>query len=254
MADTAAAIITGAGSGIGRAIALRFAREGVPVLAVDRQPGGLAQTIAQAPGHPMQPCLQDLTAPDAPAAIMAACIATYGPPATLVNVAGLGNASSLLETTDAEYDRYMDVNLRTVFRLSRAFLQGCTWPCNIVSIASVFGESGFPNASAYSAAKAGIIGLTRQLAADYAPRGLRVNAIAPGLVATPATADRMANNPRYKALTLDQIPMARPGLPEDIAGVAWFLCGPDAAYVCGQALVVDGGWTATRYMVPAATD
>jgi meso-butanediol dehydrogenase / (S,S)-butanediol dehydrogenase / diacetyl reductase len=255
MSDTARiAIVTGAGSGIGRAIALRLARDGAAVLGVDRQAEGLAETVGLAPRGRLAPCHQDLTDEAAPAAVMSACAAVFGAPGILVNNAGLGNARSLLDTSDAEFDRYLDINLRTIFRLSRAFLAPPARPCCIVNIASVFGEAGFPGASAYSAAKAGIIGLTRQMAADYAPLGLRVNAIAPGLVATPATADRLANNRRYRALTVDQIPMGRPGTPEDIAGVVAFLCSGDARYICGQTLVVDGGWTATRFLVSDADE
>src|SRR5262249_12476199 len=123
-------------------------------------------------------------------------------------------------------------------------------PRAIVNIASVFGEVGFPGAAPYSAAKAGVIGLTRQMTADYGAQNVRINAIAPGLIATPATADRMANNPRYRALTIDQIPAGRAGTPEDIAAVALFLCSPAASYVSGQVITVDGGWTATRYTRP----
>ena len=98
-----------------------------------------------------------------------------------------------------------------------------------------------------SAAKAAVIGLTRQMTADYAPRGVRVNAIAPGLIATPATAERIENNERFRRLTLGQIPLGRAGTPDDVAGAVSFLCSPDAAYVSGAVIVVDGGWTSTRY-------
>lgn len=244
-----AAIVTGAGSGIGQAIALRLCRDGYAVLAVDRQQAGLDATLAlgSSSGH-ILPLAQDVTEDGAPAAIMAACLSQAGEPVVLVNNAGLGNARSARDTTDADLDRYIDVNFRSVFRLSRAFVRHeQAGARSIVNIASVFGQLGFPGTAPYSAAKAAVIGLTRQMCADCSPAGIRINAIAPGLIETPATADRLSNVPRFRRLTLDQIPSGRAGSADDIAGVTSFLCSPDAAYVNGAVLVVDGGWTATRY-------
>jgi meso-butanediol dehydrogenase/(S,S)-butanediol dehydrogenase/diacetyl reductase len=242
--------VTGAGSGIGRAIALRLHADGFDVLAVDMNPGPLAETLASAkPKGRILSLAQDVTSDEAPGAILDAAIAAFGAPAVLVNNAGLGNAKSAVDTSDEDLDRYLSVNFRSVFRLSRAFVacKGTDGGC-IVNIASVFGEVGFPGTAPYSAAKAAVLGLTRQMAADCAARQIRINAIAPGLIATPATAQRMAHASRYRRLTIDQIPAGRPGLPEEVAGVASFLCSSDAAYVNGAVLVVDGGWTATRFL------
>lgn len=242
------AIVTGAGSGIGAAIADRIAAGGARVLAVDLRADGLARYD----GSPQVATLNaDVTAADAPEAIFAACRAEHGEPDVLVNNAGLGNAKPLHQSDDATLDLYLDVNLRSVIRLSRAFVtaRGSAERA-IVNVASVFGETGFPGVAAYAAAKAGVIGLTRQMVADYGPQGVRVNAVAPGLIATPATAERIASNAHFRRLTVGQIPAGRAGTPEEVAEVVWFLASPAAAYVSGTVLTVDGGWTACRYTAP----
>jgi meso-butanediol dehydrogenase / (S,S)-butanediol dehydrogenase / diacetyl reductase len=242
---TGIAIVTGAGSGIGAGIAACFAQSGISVLAVDRHADGFARFAGNAKVR-CQVC--DVTAEAAPESIFGRCRDEFGEPDFLVNNAGRGNAKPAHETTDADFDAYIAINLTSVFRLSREFVAApAPKPRAIVNIASVFGGVGFPGAAPYSAAKAGVIGLTRQMAADYGARNVRINAIAPGLIATPATADRIANNARYRMLTIDQIPAGRAGTPEDIAAVALFLCSKSASYICGQVLTVDGGWTATRY-------
>lgn len=236
------AIVTGAGSGIGAAIARALSADGIAVFAVDKSAEGLGDLGAAGS------LVADVTAPDAAATIFSACRAELGSPRILVNNAGLGNARPAHETSDDDLARYLDINLGSVFRLSRAMIEGTgEGERIIVNIASVFGQVGFPGSAPYSAAKAGVIGLTRQMAADYGALNVRINAIAPGLIATPATADRIANNERFRRLTIGQIPAGRPGTPEDVAGVALFLCSPAASYVCGQVITVDGGWTATRY-------
>jgi meso-butanediol dehydrogenase / (S,S)-butanediol dehydrogenase / diacetyl reductase len=236
------AIVTGAGSGIGAAIAKMFAENGVCVLAVDKLAAGLDES------ENVRTLVADVTSPDAHERIFEECRDAWGTPDFLINNAGLGNAKSAHETTDADLARYLDVNLGSVFRLSRAMVgeDGKAERC-IVNIASVFGQVGFPGTAPYSAAKAGVIGLTRQMAADYGPRNVRINAIAPGLIATAATADRMASNERFRQLTIDQIPAGRAGTPGEVAAVAHFLCSPAASYICGQVITVDGGWTSTRY-------
>ncbi len=245
----ATAIVTGAASGIGREIALVLARQGARVLAVDRNGEGLGAVCAQAQGT-MRPCVAGLTAQDAPATVFAACRDAFDAPLSiLVNNAGLGNARAAHDTSDADFDRYMDLNLRITFRMSRDALplfgpKGGV----IVNIASIFGLVGFPRSAPYAAAKAALGGLTRQMAADYGPRGVRVNAVAPGLIATPATAERIAASPLFQQGLIRATPLGRPGTPADVADAVAFLCSREAAFISGQTLAVDGGWSTTHFV------
>ena len=236
------AIVTGAARGLGRGIALRLQEEGCRVLAVDMMADGLDTLTG------MEVLVQDCTADDAPQQILGACKAAFGGLDILVNNVGLGNAPQVHDTTDDLYDRYLDVNLRAAFRLSRDALpmlvdsRGC-----IVNIASSIGLSGYMGFGPYTAAKAGLIGLTRQMAATYGPRGLRVNAVAPGVIRTPGTEDRLGTN-RFKALVIGTMPLGKAGEPEDIAAAVAFLASDEARLITGQVLAVDGGQTSSVYV------
>lgn len=234
------AVVTGAARGIGAAIARRFLAEGAEVIAVDLEPfdGGGALLVTL-----------DVTAPDAAARILALADRTGAEIDFLVNNAGIGGAKPLQETTDADWERFILTDLTQVFRLCRDFLPALRKPGGrIVNISSVFGLTGFPGSLAYSVAKAGVAQLTRQAAADLAAEGVLVNAIAPGVIETEMTRDRIHNSDWYKKAMIDTTPVPRVGRPEDIAGAAAFLCSEDAAFVSGHVLAVDGGWLATRYL------
>lgn len=247
------AIVTGAAAGIGRAVARRFAGEGAAVLAVDRNAVGLEETVAAiaADAGRAVALVEDVGSAGAAERIVAACLQAFGRLDVLVNNAGIGGSHEVLETSEEEWARMLHINLTSVFRLSKCVVaevrrQGGG---QIINMASVFGTTAFPGASSYSAAKAGVIALTRSMAVDYAPAGVTVNAIAPGLILTDMTRERLVTDARYRALMLEATPLGRPGTPEDVAGAAVFLASADAAFVTGHVLTVDGGWSIGRFQL-----
>jgi NAD(P)-dependent dehydrogenase (short-subunit alcohol dehydrogenase family) len=238
-------IVTGAGQGIGRAIAERFLEEGARVLAVDMKPGGLAAFPA---GANLATMVLDMTEKEAPSAVIRQCVESFGSVSIVVNNVGVGNAPPLHETTDEIFDHYMDVNLRTTFRLSRDALPELRKARGaIVNIASSIALSGYRRWAAYAAAKAGVVALTRNMAADYGPEGIRVNAVAPGIIATPQTAGRL-QTARFQATIVGTMPLGQVGRPEDIASAVTFLASDEACMITGQVLAVDGGQTSSVFI------
>ena len=188
------AVVTGAARGIGRAIVLRLADEGVRVLAVDVDGDGLAETAQLAAERSLEIAItvEDVARDDGPERILSHAVAVLGSIRLLVNNAGIGGSHRAGETSDEEFDRFVAVDLRSVFRLSRnAVARMRATGGAIVNIASIYGMTGFPGSASYAAAKAGVIGLTRQMAADYGPFGIRVNAVSPGLIETAMTLGRI---------------------------------------------------------------
>ena len=248
------ALITGGASGIGRAIAMRFAREGAKLVIADittavREGGTPTHEVLTAEGHDVvhQPCDVAREA-DCDAAI-AATLAHHGRLDVLVNDAAIGLGKKLLDCTREEWDRVLAVNLTGVFLMSRAAVRAMLRQDprgevrgRIVNISSQHGMVGAPEDIAYGTSKAGVVYLTRQIAVDYAADGIVCNAVAPGKILTGKTG--RAVEARWIEYSHARTPWPRLGRPEDVAGAAWCLASDDAAYVTGHNLLVDGGWMA----------
>jgi 3-oxoacyl-[acyl-carrier protein] reductase len=245
------ALVTGAGSGIGRAVALRFAVEGARVVVLDVS-GDTADLVAaeiRASGGDARAAAADVAVEDQVAAAFAAATEAYGGLDVVVANAGvqLFGADALVHELDADvWDRTHAVNLRGAFLTCkygvRALLAagGGSLICT-GSPTGLFG--GAPNFTAYSASKAGVHGMARAIAVGYADRGVRCNVVVPGFTATPLVSEIFAD-PEHTSQILATVPMRRPGQPEDVAATMVFLASDEAEYVTGALFCVDGGQTA----------
>ena len=236
------AIVTGAAAGIGRAIARRFAAEGAAVLAVDRNAEGLEATVPGITGEGgrTRALVEDVGAPGAADRIARACLQASGRIDVLVNNAGIGGSHEVLETSDEEWARILDVDLTSVFRLSRRVLvemrrQGGG---RIINMASVFGTTAFPGAASYSAAKAGVIALTKVMGKELAESGVLVNCVAPAAIETDIFAQMTPDHVRFM---LSKIPMGRFGRKEELAAMVAWLASPDCSFSTGAVFDLSGG-------------
>ena len=234
-----AALVTGASGGIGGAIARALHRHGATVALAGTRIAAL-EALAQQLGERTHILTADLADPDAVERLARDAEAAMSKLDILVNNAGITRDNLALRMKDEDWQAVLDVNLTAAFRLTRAALRGMVRRRHgrIISIASVVGVTGNPGQANYAAAKAAMIGMTKSLAAEVATRGITVNCIAPGIIATAMT-DKL--NDDQKARILAQIPMARLGLPDDVAPAAIYLASAEAAYVTGQTLHVNGG-------------
>jgi NAD(P)-dependent dehydrogenase (short-subunit alcohol dehydrogenase family) len=234
-----AAIVTGAASGIGRASAERFAAEGARVVAVDRP-----ETNLEYENEAITPLAVDITGDEAPARIVDAAVTAFGRLDILYNNAGIGAGAPAAEMTDEAWDRVQAVNLRAVFRLTRAAIPHlvASGAGRIISTASVMAEHTDYGLSAYCASKAGVLGLTRTLALELGRHAVTANAILPGAILTGMTAQNFAK-PEIADVWARKSPLKRLGQPADIAALALFLATDEAGFVTGQAIACDGGLT-----------
>lgn len=236
------AVVTGSAGGIGKAIAMLFASEGAAVAIWDldsETAEHTAQTI-RATGGSATAAAVDVSRSDNVADAARKVAADLGSVHILVNNAGITRDNLLIRMSDDEWNRVLDVNLNGAFHVTKAFVPGMLRQRagKIISISSVVGLMGNPGQANYAASKAGILGMTKSLAKELAPRGICVNAIAPGFIQTRMT--EALTEDQKQALAL-RIPLGRLGQPEDIASAALFLASELSDYVTGQILVVDGG-------------
>lgn len=243
------ALVTGGGRGIGRAIALRLAEEGAAVAVVDRDSApahDVAKSIAGI-GRTAVALAADVAEDGAAPRLIEAAEKALGPLHILVNNAARTGPASLAATDEASWDAEFAVTLRAAWAMARAALPGMTERRRgvIVNIASVNALTALGN-PAYSAAKAGLLQLTRQLATEYGRHGIRCNAVTPGTVQTdnPSWTNRLAEDPEVFAKLARWYPVGRVGKPEDIAAAVAFIAAEEAGFVNGANLVVDGGLTA----------
>jgi NAD(P)-dependent dehydrogenase (short-subunit alcohol dehydrogenase family) len=246
------AVVTGAASGIGQAIAAGFAREGARVVLLDVNASGAAEAakeIREAGGVALSFAL-DVTSREDCNAVAKKIAAEVGQVSVLVNNAGINRRNAFTAEADAvikDWQDIMAINLNGVFNVTHAFLEPLrASKGRIVNIASIqsFVHVRTPNSPAYTTSKHGVLGFTRALAADLGRLGVRVNAIGPGLIETPLNAHVRATNPQLVQTFLDHTPLGRAGKPEDIVGPAIFLASDLSSYVTGSIVMADGGYRA----------
>lgn len=233
------AIVTGAGSGIGRAIALKLAGQGYNVLVNDYN-ASAAQAVATEARTGARAIGGDVSNPGDVAAMVAAAEGAFGPVTHLVNCAGHVHQARFTDLDVADFDRMIAVHLRGTFLCTRAVLPGmlARGAGCVVNIASQLGQIGGIELVHYSAAKAGIIGLTKALAREVSAQGVRVNAVAPGPINTPLV---RSLSPEWQAAKAAELPLGRFGEPEEVAEAVAFLCSPAAALFVGQTLGPNSG-------------
>jgi 2-deoxy-D-gluconate 3-dehydrogenase len=239
------AIVTGCNTGLGQGMALALAQAGCDIVGINIVPASETATALERMGRRFHDIAADLRTAAAEE-LVARAAAAFGHIDILVNNAGIIRRADALEFTEQDWDDVIAVNLKAVFFLSQAaarqFIRQKT-AGRIVNIASLLSFQGGIRVPSYTAAKSGVLGLTRLLANEWAQYGITVNAIAPGYMATDNTAPLRADPARSKEI-LGRIPLGRWGLPADLGGPVVFLASDAASYVTGHALAVDGGWLA----------
>lgn len=242
------AIVTGASSGIGFGCAVKLAQMGMAVLGTGRDEGKLAE-LHEVIGDPAQTATLsvDLTHDEAPKRIVDLAVSRWGRIDFLINNAGVGSPKPLHETDDQALDYFIGLMLRAPFRLSRDVLPHMKPGSAIINISSTFAVVGGMRGGAYSAAKGGLTALTTHIACQYGPQGIRCNAVAPGVTMTPMVEHRMQDE-RFRKINIEMTPFPRLGTVDDIASTVAFLCSPGGSFINGQTIVVDGGWSSTKYL------
>ena len=237
--DGMTALVTGGSRGIGFAVAKRLIADGAKVALVSTNMEG-AMAAASQLGDNAKGYACDVSKYDDVQALVTAVLADFGKIDILVNNAGITRDDLLMRMTEEKWDRVLEVNLKGAFNTCKAVMRPMMKARfgRIINISSIVGISGNPGQTNYAAAKAGLIGFTKSLAREIASRNITVNAVAPGFVETDMSG---ALPEETRNAFIQQVPLARAGKPEDIAGAVAFLAGPDASYITGHVICVDGG-------------
>ncbi|MGL4564020.1 MAG: SDR family NAD(P)-dependent oxidoreductase [Halioglobus sp.] len=246
------AIITGAGSGIGLATARQLYDMGMAIVGVGRDVAKLASLESEL-GDPQRLATLsvDLTTDEAPQAVVKLALERFGRIDFLINNAGIGSPKPLHETDDETLDRFLGIMLRAPFRLARDVIVHMQPGSAIVNVTSTYAVIGGRRGGAYSAAKGGLTALTLHMACEYGAQGIRSNCVAPGVTLTEMVKERL-NDKGFRRMNVEMTPSPRLGKVEDVASTIAFLCSEGAAFINGQTIVVDGGWTSTKYLSPEA--
>lgn len=240
--DNEVALVSGASRGIGKATALALGAKGATVVGTATSDNGAEAISAylKENGISGKGIKLDVTHQSEIDHVMEQIVEEFAAPGILVNNAGITRDNLLMRMKDGDWDAIMETNLKSVYRMSKACLRPMTKARKgrIISIASVVGLMGNAGQTNYAAAKAGILGFTKSLAREVGARGITVNAVAPGFIDTDMTREL---SDEHKQLLLNQIPLARLGQPEEIAAAVAFLASPEAAYITGETISVNGG-------------
>ncbi len=249
MTERRKAFVTGASQGLGAEIAVALAQDGCDVAVSSRRVEALSDTLGriEAAGARGVPVELDVRSQSSLERAMSEVISAFGHADVLVNNAAVTLRRTALEMTREEWDELMSVNLKGTFFMSQQMgrrLVEKRRPGCIISLASTHGLVGFAQRSAYGISKAAVMQMTRMLAIEWAEYGIRVNAVAPGTVDTPSRAEYFSAHPDAKKAMIDRVPFRRFGAPGEVAAAVRYLASPQAAYITGQTLVLDGGLTA----------
>lgn len=243
MENKKVALITGGSSGIGFAIASRFAKEGYKTIITGRNKEKLDHAVQEMPGDVVG--LQfDMDWLDQIPQWVKTTIEAHGPISVLVNNAGINQKKPFVEVTDEEFQRIVHTNQTAIFSLSREVVKAMLEmdiKGSIVNITSMASQYGIPKVISYSAAKTALEGMTRAMAVELSPMGIRVNSVAPGFIRTPMSAKALDSDPERKNKALSRTPMGILGEPYEVANAVYFLASEEASFITGVSLCVDGG-------------
>jgi NAD(P)-dependent dehydrogenase (short-subunit alcohol dehydrogenase family) len=248
MSEMQVAIVTGASSGIGLGCATKLAEMGMAIVGTGRDQDRLGE-LEKSVNNPdrVATLAVDLTHDDAPRRIVDLAVTRWGHIDFLINNAGVGSPKPLHETDDETLDYFLDLMLRAPFRLAREVLPHMGPGSAIINVTSTFAVIGGLRGGAYSAAKGGLTALTTHIACQYGASGIRCNAVAPGVTLTPMVEKRLQDE-RFRKINTEMTPHHRLGTIDDVASTIAFLCSPGGSFINGQTIVVDGGWSSTKYL------